>query len=594
MGGKRYGTVFYKLELFFILAGVLPIAVLGMYMYNHINKLGRQELMYSYELLTSQYLGAVQEKMAQYEASLASIAQNTVIIEQLGDRELNSYIRGSKVSDEVSKSLVLDSRNTVRVCMVYSDQEDAPIYGRNVTMSIDAGRDLWYKAWQGKMEEWYFYENPTMACSKIGVLVYPIHQLDLAALKRKQIGIVKLEVYLERLFATAAEEGSSFRVAVFDEEMQSQFLSAGVEEAQALACLEELREEGPREDAVRIIDGQMMCTRYLGKYGLSFVFFFGSDGLEKKSREVNGTIIPLILLVTGIDVIGCYLFAGMFSKRVVFLVNKFKKVETGDFSVTECIAGNDELKVLDDQFNHMVETINALIEENYVQELEKKETELQNLQLQINPHFLYNTLETISSIAALRQAFTVCELCGKLGEIFRYSLGKDYGEFVTVEQEFHHVENYIFIQKVRYGDKFQVSYHIEPEVRQCVLLRFILQPVVENAILHGIAPMTGKGNLEISVGNEEGRLCVQVQDDGVGMDETGKAELEEFIRSPENRQEERKSIGVRNVHQRVRLACGEQYGVTIDSSPGRGSSFKITFPLCRREMRDVQTDGCGR
>lgn len=582
MRRKRYGTVFHQLELFFILAGILPIAVLGLYMYNHINKLSRQELMYSYELLASQYLGAVQEKLAQYEASLASIAQNTVIIEQLGNKELNPYIRGSMVSDEVSKSLVLDSHNTVRVCMVYSDQEDAPIYGRSVTMSVEASRDLWYRAWQGKMEEWYFYENSAGVRNKIGVLVYPIHQVDLVALRREQIGIVKLEIYLERLFATATEEGSSFRVAVFDREMQSQYLSAGVEESQALACLEEIEEEGPSEGTIQIVDGQMLCVRYLEEYGLNFLFFFGSDGLEKKTREVNNTIIPLILLVTGIDGIGCYLFAGMFSKRVVFLVDKFKKVETGDFSVTEHITGNDELKILDDQFNHMVETINALIKENYVQELEKKETELQNLQLQINPHFLYNTLETISSIAALRQAFTVCELCGKLGEIFRYSLGKDYGEFVTVEQELHHVENYIFIQKVRYGDKFQVFYHIEPEVRQCLLLRFILQPVVENAILHGIAPMTRKGTLEITVGTEGGKLCVRVEDDGVGMEETAKRELEEYISSPENRREEGKSIGVRNVHQRVRLACGEEYGVAIDSEPGRGSRFLITFPLCRK------------
>ena len=166
-------------------------------------------------------------------------------------------------------------------------------------------------------------------------------------------------------------------------------------------------------------------------------------------------ILPLILLVTGIDSVGCYIFAGMFSKRVNFLVNKFKRVETGDFSVTAPVSGKDELRILDDQFSHMLDTINSLIRENYVQELEKKETELQNLQLQINPHFLYNTLETISSIAAVRQTFAVCELCGRLGEIFRYSLGKDYGEFVTVEQELHHVENYVYIQKVRYGDKFE-------------------------------------------------------------------------------------------------------------------------------------------
>ncbi|MDE6167704.1 MAG: sensor histidine kinase, partial [Acetatifactor sp.] len=323
----------------------------------------------------------------------------------------------------------------------------------------------------------------------------------------------------------------------------------------------------------------------LEECGLNLLLFFGRDGLEEKRREVNRMILPLILLVTGIDSVGCYIFAGMFSKRVNFLVNKFKRVETGDFSVTEPVSGKDELRILDDQFSHMLETINSLIRENYVQELEKKETELQNLQLQINPHFLYNTLETISSIAAVRQTFAVCELCGRLGDIFRYSLGKDYGEFVTVEQELHHVENYVYIQKVRYGDKFEVFYHVEPEVRQCLILRFILQPVVENAILHGIAPMTGCGTLEITVERREETLCVRVEDDGVGLDGMKKAELEEHINGPESSSGEqgKGSIGVRNVHRRIRLACGEQYGVTIESEPYRGSSFLITFPLRRRE-----------
>lgn len=182
----------------------------------------------------------------------------------------------------------------------------------------------------------------------------------------------------------------------------------------------------------------------------------------------------------------------------------------------------------------------------------------------------------------MRQAFTVCDLCGRLGEIFRYSLGKDYGEFVTVEQELHHVENYVFIQKVRYGDKFEVFYHIEPEVRQCMILRFILQPVVENAILHGIAPMTGNGTLKINVGRQGEILYVKVEDDGIGMDSTRKSELEEYISRPENSREEKGSIGVRNVHRRVRLACGDRYGVSIESRPYRGSGFLITFPLRRK------------
>lgn len=582
MRRKRYSTVFQQLALLFILAGFLPIAILGLYMYNQVNKLAGQELTQSYALLASQYLGGIREKLAQYETSLMFISKNTLIIEQLGNRELNPYTRGGIISEELYKSLILDDQKTIRNCMIYSEQDDVPVYGRRVTMSSELSREKWYLAWQGRMGEWFFYQNPTDPHNNLGVLVYPIYQVDLVSQKQREIGFVKLELSLERLFTAATGDGSSFRIAVFDRERRNRYRSDGVEEAQALALLEETEEKGWNDGAVRIVNGQILCAGYMEEYGLNFLLSFGKDGLEEKHREVNNTIIPLILLVMGIDSLGCYLFAGIFSKRVTFLMNKFKKVETGDFTVTESISGNDELKVLDDQFNHMLETINALIRENYIQELEKKETELQNLQLQINPHFLYNTLETISSIAAVRQAFTVCDLCGRLGEIFRYSLGKDYGEFVTVEQELHHVENYVFIQKVRYGDKFEVFYQIEPEVRRCLILRFILQPVVENAILHGIAPMEGKGTLRIAVGRQEEMLCVRVKDNGIGMDSMRKKELEDYIGRSETGREDRASIGVRNVHRRVRLACGEQYGVTIKSEPNKGSSFLITFPLRRK------------
>ncbi len=584
MDGKRYSTVFYQLALFFFVAGILPIAILGMFMYSRISSLAGQELTYSYELLASQYLGSVQEKIKQYETSLDFITKNTVINEKLRSRELNSHIRGKMISEEVSQTMIPDDRNTIRNCLIYSYLEDAPVYGSRVTMRDVAERERWHQIWNGVLEKWFFYKNPVNARENLGVLVYPIYYQDTAAMEKEQIGIVRLEVYLQRLFAPAREDRNSFRVAVFDSEGHNQYQSGGVDGEEALACLRVVREQGWKDGIVRNVNGQMVCARRLEGCGLDLLLFFGRDGLEEKRREVNRMILPLILLVTVIDSVGCYLFARRFSKRVNYLVNKFKRVETGDFSVTESVSGKDELRILDDQFNHMLETIQSLIRENYIQELEKKEAELQNLQLQINPHFLYNTLETISSIAALRQAFTVCGLCGKLGEIFRYSLGKDYGEFVTVEQELHHVENYVYIQKVRYGDKFEVFYHVEPRLQQCMILRFILQPVVENAILHGIAPMAGKGTLEITVEKREEVLCVRVEDNGVGMDSTKKAELENYISRPETGigGVEQGSIGVRNVHRRIRLACGEPYGISIESEPGRGSSFLITFPLRRR------------
>jgi sensor histidine kinase YesM len=267
---------------------------------------------------------------------------------------------------------------------------------------------------------------------------------------------------------------------------------------------------------------------------------------------------------------------------VAILVHKIKAAETGDLTIGEEIGGNDEIAVLDKQFNQMLYKLNNLINKNYIQQLENKKTELRNLQLQINPHFLYNTLETISSIAAVKKVFTIVEICEKLGNIFRYSIGKNYGEYVTVKQELEHIQNYVHIQKTRFVHKFDVFYYVEPETEDRKILRFILQPIVENAIVHGLSNKSGNGTLEISITQENDNLVITIDDDGIGMSEKKVEELTEYINSEKtnNSLEENKlGIGVRNVNQRIKLTCGNEYGIVIKSSEKQGTCFTIFLPL---------------
>ena len=233
----------------------------------------------------------------------------------------------------------------------------------------------------------------------------------------------------------------------------------------------------------------------------------------------------------------------------------------------------------------MLGKLDQLIKTSYVQKLENKEAQLKNLQLQINPHFLYNTLETISSIAAVKQVFVVCDICGKLGEIFRYSLGKNYGELVPLEQEMTHIKNYMFIQKIRYGDRLQVFYNIDVDAAHVHIPRFILQPIVENAISHGLSNLTSVGTLEVSAFEKKDRLYIEMEDDGEGMVREKVAEITRFINTAKP-VEGKKNIGIRNVNQRIKLAYGEAYGITIRSAPYQGSRFTIQLPIMRKGEED--------
>ena len=176
-------------------------------------------------------------------------------------------------------------------------------------------------------------------------------------------------------------------------------------------------------------------------------------------------------------------------------------------------------------------------------------------------------------------------MCQRLGEIFRYSLGKNYGEIVPLLQELDHIRNYIFIQEIRYANRFQVCYNIEAGSEKYKIIRFILQPIVENAVLHGLSGTNPAqmGVLEICVSVQEDALEIKIRDNGTGMDSQKTAELTRYINSADIREDSSKSIGIRNVNQRIKLACGEQYGVTIESCPGAGSCFTIRLPIIEGE-----------
>ena len=178
-----------------------------------------------------------------------------------------------------------------------------------------------------------------------------------------------------------------------------------------------------------------------------------------------------------------------------------------------------------------------------------------------------------------------CDICGKLGEIFRYSLGKNYGELVPLEQEMTHIKNYMFIQKIRYGDRLQVFYNIDVDAAHVHIPRFILQPIVENAISHGLSNLTSVGTLEVSAFEKKDRLYIEIEDDGEGMVREKVAEITRFINTAKP-VEGKKNIGIRNVNQRIKLAYGEAYGITIRSAPYQGSRFTIQLPIMRKGEED--------
>lgn len=581
-------TIFIQLIVFSVIISIVPFTVGSAVFVNKITDSVEETLNKSYSQLVRQYMFNLNDSLFRYEDRLHQIAENTLILDALQAKdgmEYNPYIRGDRISTEVGKCLRLEAHSEFKNCMIYSNLEDTPIYGRRVSMMREANYESWYR-------DWYANYYPTAQNNftylsvdhktKILSLLQDIHYVNTEDFTQEYIGLIKLDIYANKLFTPPQETETGFYpydVIVLDQNHNMVYsTNESYEHFAGSAVLEELS-----SDKMLLQDNMMILGDVTSRYQLRVIFLFDEALLLAEKNDLMKIYIPILLGVMGIIALAAFLFTRSFSGRVQKLVNKIKMAETGNLAITEEISGNDEIAVLDRQFNHMLKRLNELIQKNYIQQLEKKETELKNLQLQINPHFLYNTLETISSTAAVKQAFEVCDLCEKLGDIFRYSLGKGrsgYGDYVSIEQELNHIKNYIFIQKARFGNKFDVIYSIEPGIEKRQILRFILQPIVENAIVHGLSKNTSKGSLEITVSTENGEVMIKIEDNGVGMEPAKLLQLTAYIHAEDNRLEDNKqSIGVRNVHQRIRLSFGAPYGILIKSQLNSGSSFIIRLPL---------------
>jgi two-component system sensor histidine kinase YesM len=278
-------------------------------------------------------------------------------------------------------------------------------------------------------------------------------------------------------------------------------------------------------------------------------------------------------------IVAAYFFTSSIAKPVLNLRSLMKRVEHGDLAVRFSGAPNDEIGELGLGFNEMIERIQSLIDQVYSEQQSKREAELRILQEQIKPHFLYNTLDTIQWMAQEHRVDDVVGMVGALTSLFRIGLNKG-REFIALSEEIEHVESYLRIQKMRYEDKFDYAIDCGFSLKPRRVLRLMLQPLVENAIYHGIKERRGHGSLVVAARIESGDMFLSVKDDGVGMSE---AMLEKLNASLEDGGPSVGGYGIRNVHERIRLTYGKPYGLSYESAFGEGTKVTIRHPLLEPE-----------
>lgn len=305
--------------------------------------------------------------------------------------------------------------------------------------------------------------------------------------------------------------------------------------------------------------------------------------------SINRLRLFLILTAVFCVVLSVY-FASYISKTisdpVARLQRKMYQVGEGDFDIRAATGASDEIGQLTLSFDKMVERTKQLIENVYQSEIYQKEAELNALQAQINPHFLYNTLQTIDMMAEEEGADEISDACQALSKIFRYSINRGQ-EFVHVQDEIVHIENYMLIQKLRFGGKLEVRYDIQNECRELYIVKLLIQPMVENAVVHGMENVLDKCHVTIRVYRKEDCLYAEVEDNGTGIAPGQLMELnEKLARSAEQKMvhevdyvKNHRSIGLENTNARIKLYFGQEYGITITSEEGTGTKVCIKLPV---------------
>lgn len=302
--------------------------------------------------------------------------------------------------------------------------------------------------------------------------------------------------------------------------------------------------------------------------GVSYI----SEMVTAKEMELLGNICVMLTIIMGLTMIVSFLVSRLVTKpiqRLIRAMQEFEKDAAG--YVYRPVEGTTEIEALSQSYEHMVGKIQNLMKQVRQEEISLRKTELKALQAQINPHFLYNTLDAIGWLCEEERCRDAVEMVNALAKLFRISISKGH-ELITIEKEVEHARSYLKIQNFRYKNQFSYDFQIEEECLRYYCNKITLQPIIENAIYHGLDRMVDEGHIQIRIYSEGEDVIFRVEDNGVGMSE-------EQCRSILHKEPgDNSGIGIKNVNDRIKIYFGKEYGLSIESELDEGTTVIIRMP----------------
>lgn len=334
-----------------------------------------------------------------------------------------------------------------------------------------------------------------------------------------------------------------------------------------------------------VVEGENLILAYapVSHSDITATYIARVEELEKSLVEIRNRCLAVWGITVAISWFIAYFVTVSISAPINGLIGTLKSLADGNWNARYQNSGNDEITILGNHYNEMAEKIEELIQTAYISEIKRqqlqlnwKNAELDALMAQINPHFLYNTLDIIrwEAMYEAEGESAVTQMIEKFSRLCRVSMqiGTD---TISLNDGLEHAKTYIDVVNLRHADKITLTIHVEVEEEHVYIPRYLIQPIMENAVVHAFVGKSKDAVIILDAYRDKEDLCIDITDNGTGMTNEQLAELRETLYKQENTEE---SIGLRNVHQRVRLYYGEAYGLFIDSVLGEGSSVKIRLP----------------
>ncbi len=322
-----------------------------------------------------------------------------------------------------------------------------------------------------------------------------------------------------------------------------------------------------RTDNSSFHDGYIVFSRYFPQLDWYIISEVNLFELLRPTFAAFGLALILAVMAIVASLLVSHRLAGSITRPVYRLINHTQRVKAGDWQPLYESAGYSDIETLFTEFNDMIVAQDKLKNELVDSEKQKNRISLELLQQQINPHFLYNTLDNIAAVAELGEKETLIDLVMNLSTFYRQGLS-DGSLHVTVRKELEITRAYLQIMSVRYYDRFDYEINCPPELENYTCIKFLLQPIVENSIYHGIKEISGRGRIIINVNETTDSITFTVLDNGVGLDEGAMARL---------RDSNSDHFGVKNIHRRIQLYYGNQYGLNLSNRPDGGCAAVITI-----------------